>query len=95
MTDRDKYLRWHKARIHPTKPGTIWRAWAPKINPDQQLLPYYRLTVIMRVWTVNLVTYPSEGPQRTMVAEVRTLTEAKVIAQHDYETRTAELVDNT
>lgn len=93
MTDRDKHLRWHKARVHPTKPGTLWRAWAPKLNPEDTLPPYYRLTVAMRVWTANLVTCRSceGGPQMTRVGDARTLSAVKILAQHDYEKRVAEL----
>lgn len=99
MSDRDKHLSWHKTRKHPTKPGTIWRAWAPALNPDDTLPPYYRIEQIgsnQPVRDVSLITCRAceGGPERIKIDISDNLAEAKAAAQRDYAKRMSQLIDN-
>lgn len=81
-------LRWHRDE----EVATLVRAWATKLNPEDRLPPYYRITKVAKNQTsrrIDLVR-PRASNDGHGVIEVGVgdnLKDAKQRAQEDYERR--------
>ena len=82
-------LEWHRAG---TAPDGCWisRAWAPALNPEATMPPYYEIRQIQRnqaARSIRLVECRTCGGNATELWPEDTLAAAKWAAQADYRQR--------
>lgn len=80
-------LNWHRAG-----PG-ISRAWAPALNPDAVMPPYYEIELIVpsrSYYRINLVQCKTCGGHRELIDAVKSSSTAKTRVQADYDKRIAQ-----